>query len=109
MANLEDYTLHHRIARPVSVHHHKPTATALQNLSLLGSVTFMIILSGLLYLAYNTLKGAPLQILLAVILPIKAAIIILAFLLYYKSTYRRELLDLEKRFKFRLEHGFKHL
>jgi hypothetical protein len=103
------FTLHHRIARPVSVHHHKPTAALLQHLGTISSLIFMGVLAWLIYLAYTTLAGAPFSVLLLIIAPIKAAIIVLAFFLYYKGTFKRELHMLEARFRPKLAHGYRHL
>ncbi|MEM2873933.1 MAG: hypothetical protein QW063_00535 [Candidatus Nanoarchaeia archaeon] len=108
MATIRNFTLHHHIARPISLHYYKPIALVLQHLSLIWSVLFIGILGWLMYLAYTTLKGAPLSILLIVTLPLKVAIILFGFFIYYRTTFKRELSRLRERFKIKFEHSFKH-
>jgi|GEM_PF-4115736 len=108
MAMTKSFTLHHHIARPISLHHHKPAADLFQHFSLIGAIAFVIVLAWLLHLAYTTLEGAPLALLIAVLIPLKAAVIILGFLLFYRITFKRELNYLLKKYTPRLEHAFKH-
>ena len=103
-----NFTLHHHIARPISLHHHKPAADLFQNAGLVGSFAFTGVLIYLLWLAATSLKGAPLSVLLAVILPLKVAIILLGFFIYYRTTFRRNLDYLRRKFTPKIEHAFKH-
>lgn len=104
----KDFTLHHRIVRPISLHHHPPLTKTFHDAGLVISVIFIFILAWLLYLAYSTLIGAPANLLLTVILPIFAAIILFSALVYYRKTFFRELHVLKRRFKVKYEHSFKH-
>src|SRR3990172_19803 len=98
MADVRDFTLHHTVSRPISVHFHGPVAKVLQHTGLIGSAAFTGVTASLMYLAYTVLIGASLGILLAVILPLKAAILLLGFFVYYKRTFKRELRVLEKKY-----------
>jgi hypothetical protein len=104
----KDFTLHHHIARPISLNSYPPIANIIQHISTTFSIITIVILTWLMYNAYTTLKGASLGLLLTVLLPLKVGIVLLGFFIYYKMTFKRELKELRRKHALKLEHSFKH-
>lgn len=104
----KDFTLYHHIARPISLHSYPPIANAIQQMSLAFSIVTVGILTWLMHIAYTVLKGAPLGILLTVLLPLDVGAFLLGFLIYYKTTFRRDLKELKRNHAVKYLHSFKH-
>jgi hypothetical protein len=104
----KDFTLHHHIARPISLNSYPPIAGVIQNISIVFSIVTIGVLAWLMYNAYTTLKGASLGLLLTVLLPLKVGIILFGFFIYYKSTFKRDLKELKRKHALKYEHSFRH-
>jgi len=106
----KDFTLHHTIARPVSVHCHRHIARAIHALVLVLSVAFLFVFLRLFFVAYNDIAASkfasPAQLLL---IPLIAGAGLLAmFIARNEQAFVRELAYLKKKYKIKYEHATKH-
>lgn len=107
-AAMGNLIFHHHIAKPISLHSHPQVAKATQVVLLVLSIIPIALLVLLVYVMHFVLKGSPSKVLLAVALPAIVAAILLGFFIYYRKTFYRELASLKRKFKLKLEHGFRH-
>lgn len=114
MAKTKDFTLHHHIARPISVHYHRPIARAIYITVIIAAVTFLIIKLYLYWLATRDIvsfsigqKFVPAAHL--ILIPFIAGVFLIVILTVYgEKAFYRELSYLQRKYKLTFVHAFKH-
>jgi hypothetical protein len=110
----KEFTLYHHIARPISVHYHKPIARAIHFLVIFAGIVFLLIMAWLYWLATRDIlsfsigrKFVPSVYLL--LIPFCIGLVLLILLIYYNEKFFfRELGYLQRKYKLKLEHAFKY-
>ena len=105
-----DFTLHHHVARPISVHYHRPIARTIHFAVMAAAIGFLIVKIWLFRLAYEGLVGSPLLAEASFLLvPFFAGVIlIVALTIYGEKAFYRELTYLERKYRPQWLHSFKH-
>ena len=110
MAKTKDFTLHHRIARPISVHFHRPIARSIHIAVIIAAITFLSIKLWLFWISYHFLVGLPLEKLdFLLLIPFFIGVALMIILtIYGEKAFYKELPYLQKKYKLTFEHAFKH-
>jgi len=109
-----DFTLHHHIARPISVHYHRPVARSIHLTIIIAAVTFLIIKLYLYWLATKDIVSFPIgqKFIPAahlILIPFIAGVfLIVALTIYGEKAFYRSIEYLQKKYVLKFEHAFKH-
>jgi len=96
------------VEKPTSSHLGKGTLRAYRALVVVMSLTCLILLSAITYLAFKLLEGSPFQIAGTVLLSLVAvAFVIFVVLMYYRKFFRRERAHLQE-YTFKMEEYVPH-
>jgi hypothetical protein len=105
-----DFTLHHHVARPISVHYHRPVARSIHLIVIIAAITFLSFKLWLFWIAYRDIAGTvfarPASLLL---IPFVAGVfLIVALTIYGEKAFYRSIEYLQKKYVLKFEHAFKH-
>ena len=114
MATAKDFTLHHHIARPISVHYHRPVARSIHLAVIAAALVFLAIKLYLYWLATRDIvsfnigqKFVPAAHL--ILIPFFAGIVLLVLLTFYSEKFfYRELGYLQRKYRLKFVHAYKH-
>ena len=110
----KDFTLHHHIARPISVHYHRPIARSIHLMVIAVAAVFLAIKLYLYWLATKDIvsfsvgqKFIPATHL--ILIPFFAGMVFLILLTFYgEKFFYRELGYLQRKYRLKFVHTFKH-
>lgn len=105
-----NFTLHHHIARPISVHYHRPVARSIHLIVIAAAIAFLSVKLWLFWIAYRDIAGSPFARPASLLLiPFIAGVfLIVALTAYGEKAFYRELTYLQKKYKLNFVHAFKH-
>ncbi len=111
MAKPKDFTLHHHVARPISVHYHRPVARSIHLTIIAVAISFLLIKLWFFLKTYSFLVGSPLEKLdLLLLIPfLSGVVLIIGLTIFSEKAFYRELPYLQKKYKLKFEHAFKHV
>jgi O-antigen/teichoic acid export membrane protein len=96
------------VERPKSSHLEKRTLRVYRALVVVMSLTCLILLSAITYLAFRLLEGSPFQVAGTVLLSLIAiGFVIFVVLMYYRKFFRRDLAHLQE-YTFKMEEYVPH-
>ena len=106
----KDFTLHHRVARPISVHFHRPIARSIHITIIAAAIAFLLVKLWLFWVSYHYLISSPLEKLdFLLLIPFFAGItLIISLTIYGEKAFYRELPYLQRKYKLHFVHAFKH-
>jgi hypothetical protein len=105
-----NFTLHHHVARPISVHYHRPIARSIHLIIITVAVIFLAVKLWLFWLTYHFLTGSQLERLdVLLLIPFLAGVaLIIGLTIYGEKVFYRELPYLQRKYAFKFEHAFRH-
>jgi len=110
MATTKNFTLHHHVAKPISVHFHRPIARSIHLIIIAVAILFLSIKLWLFLTSYEYLAGLPLERLdILLLIPFFAGVALMITLtIYGEKAFYRDLPYLERKYKLNFVHAFKH-
>ncbi len=111
---VKDFTLHHRVARPISVHFHRPIARSIHLTVIAIASAFLAIKLYLYWLATRDIvrfaigKQFTLEADLILVPFFTGVIFLILLTIYSEKFFYRELGYLQRKYKLTFEHAFKH-